>query len=199
VNQGHVEEELLHRYFDGDLLAPQAATVAAHLQGCEDCSARHRELAELRRLIETSAEHGADGVDWDALYGRIEHGIREEKNVPSLSERLSVWGRDLVEQRPARLFVPLAVAAAIAFGLLAKSAMRSEEERAEQQKPVPTEQEQQEENAQGAPRLKKNYAVAEVSSEVVQVDFGGSAGTVYEVALAEGVSTPVVWINDDVQ
>jgi hypothetical protein len=42
-------------------------------------------------------------------------------------------------------------------------------------------------------------APATGSSEIVQVDFGGNAGTVFEIALADGVSTPVVWINDDVQ
>lgn len=34
-------------------------------------------------------------------------------------------------------------------------------------------------------------------SEVVQVDFGASSGTVFEIALADGASTPVVWINDE--
>lgn len=34
-------------------------------------------------------------------------------------------------------------------------------------------------------------------SEVVEIDFGNNAGTVFEIALADGSSTPVVWINDD--
>jgi hypothetical protein len=37
------------------------------------------------------------------------------------------------------------------------------------------------------------------NSEISQVDFGNSNGTVFEIALADGVSTPVVWINDDPQ
>jgi hypothetical protein len=31
----------------------------------------------------------------------------------------------------------------------------------------------------------------------VQVDFGSNTGTVFEIALADGASTPVVWINDE--
>jgi hypothetical protein len=34
-------------------------------------------------------------------------------------------------------------------------------------------------------------------SEVVDVDFGPNAGTVFDIALADGSSIPVVWINDD--
>ena len=38
-------------------------------------------------------------------------------------------------------------------------------------------------------------ALAMASSEVVNVDFGDQTGTVFEVAVADGVSAPVVWIN----
>ena len=38
---------------------------------------------------------------------------------------------------------------------------------------------------------------ASSGSEVVDVDFGESTGTVFEVALDDGNSTPVVWINDE--
>jgi hypothetical protein len=34
-------------------------------------------------------------------------------------------------------------------------------------------------------------------SEIVHVDFGGNAGTVFDIAFADGSSTPVVWINDE--
>jgi hypothetical protein len=34
-------------------------------------------------------------------------------------------------------------------------------------------------------------------SEIVQVDFGTNAGTVFEIALDAASSTPVVWINDE--
>ena len=36
-----------------------------------------------------------------------------------------------------------------------------------------------------------------VASEIVQADFGVNTGTIFEVALAEGESTQVVWINED--
>jgi hypothetical protein len=37
------------------------------------------------------------------------------------------------------------------------------------------------------------------NSEISQLDFGESNGTVFEIALADGISTPVVWINDESQ
>jgi hypothetical protein len=51
--------------------------------------------------------------------------------------------------------------------------------------------------ARTAPPPKPKVMLA--NSEVVQVDFGDNAGTVFEIALAEGVSTPVVWINDELE
>ena len=39
-------------------------------------------------------------------------------------------------------------------------------------------------------------AAKTASSEVVQVDFGNNAGTVFDVALSDGSSTAVIWIND---
>jgi hypothetical protein len=42
-----------------------------------------------------------------------------------------------------------------------------------------------------------DYDSSEAHSEVVQVDFGSNAGTVFNIPLADGSSSPVVWINDD--
>ena len=38
---------------------------------------------------------------------------------------------------------------------------------------------------------------SEGNTHKVEVDFGQNAGTVFEIALENGSSTPVVWINDD--
>jgi len=43
----------------------------------------------------------------------------------------------------------------------------------------------------------ETYEAAEGHSEVVQVDFGYNAGTVFDISLSDGSSIPVVWIDDD--
>ena len=194
----HLEEELLHRYFDGELRPARAATVMQHLERCPQCSERHRALAALRGMIDLAADESSRNVDFEALYGRIERGIREQR-APGLLERLGVWWRDLSEQRPGQVWVPAAalVAAAVVVVVWTKST-------------APVAPAPQVRAPSGAlpspfdpgtmpPKPPPTALAAAGNSEIVQVDFGGNAGTVFEIALADGVSTPVVWINDDVQ
>jgi hypothetical protein len=81
----------------------------------------------------------------------------------------------------------LALAAAAALALVLKPAATDETEGPSARRP--------DRGNIGHPPL----MVAEKSnaSEVVQVDFGSNTGTVFEIALADGASTPVVWINED--
>ena len=192
MNAPHVEEELLQRYFDGDLKGSPAASVSQHIATCEDCQKRHLALGELHKLIMMSAEHAALDVDFERAFANIERGTRE-RPAPSLIERLSVWWRDLIEQRPEQVWAPAfgaAMAAVLLLYVLRDGASDASQEvaAATPKPPAPTLP------AEGLPA----GALALANTEVVQVDFGSNAGTVYEIALAEGVSTPVVWINDDV-
>ncbi len=181
MNDEHVEEELLNRYFDGDLAPAHASEVAQHIERCASCAARHRALGELQRLIGIAAEDDGRQVDFDAVFGRIEGAVRRQP-APGLGERVSFELHDRVERRTALLWMPAAgaLAAAAALALMLRSG-----------------------NSQPAPRAVANGAdpvqarVAPGSSEVEQVDFGAKTGTVFEVAVADGVSTPVVWIDDD--
>jgi anti-sigma factor RsiW len=200
VNAPHVEEELLQRYFDGDLQDAPATTVSQHIAACDDCKKRHVALGELHKLIVMSAEHAALDVDFERAFANIERGTRE-RPAPALIERLSVWWRDLVEQRPEQLWAP-AFGAAMAAVLLVYvlrdgTSDANREVAAATPKPVPPVVVVQAPTP-AAPETIPADALALANTEVVQVDFGSNAGTVYEIALAGGVSTPVVWINDDV-
>jgi len=199
VNAPHVEEELLQRYFDGDLKGPPAASVSQHIATCEDCKQRHVALSELHKLIMMAGEHAALDVDFERAFANIERGTRE-RPAPGLIERLSVWWRDLVEQRPEQLWAPAfgaAMAALLLVYVLRDGASDAHQEvaAATPKPPAPVVVVQ-------APAVPAETipvdALAFANTEVVQVDFGSNAGTVYEIALAGGVSTPVVWINDDV-
>jgi hypothetical protein len=209
VNQEHLEDELLQRHFDGDLRPTRATEVEQHLQACSQCNQRHRALVTLHGMVALAAEESARSVDFDALYGRIERGIREQR-TPSLSERLAVWWRDLAEQRPGQVWVPAgaALAAAVVLVLVfsgdpAPPPVARVHTPAQNDEPVdddaldvaPAPQTV----SDTAPALRGGASSdsAASSSEIVQVDFGSNAGTVFEIALADGKSTPVVWINDD--
>jgi hypothetical protein len=115
-----------------------------------------------------------------------------------LRERVSVSVQDLHEQQPRRLWVGAAAAglAAAAAALIALRGPANDGPAAPSPSAPGVETAPQ---AAQPPKKTERIAYAAVSSEIEQVDFGGKPGTVFEIALADGVSTPVVWINDDVQ
>ncbi|MBN1655441.1 MAG: zf-HC2 domain-containing protein [Deltaproteobacteria bacterium] len=183
MNTGHLEDELLQRYFDGELSNGSAAEVKQHLESCESCRRRHRSLERLRAFINMTVTDAAREVDFNALYGRIEAGVdkaRDEKKVVSIRTRLGATLR-----RPV-LIASVALAAAVMIIIF----------RTAPSEPVAR-------GGAGRKRSERTVLVDSRSaiklrnSEVVQVDFGANTGTVFEIALAEGVSTPVVWINDE--
>jgi anti-sigma factor RsiW len=186
VNDEHVEEELLQRYFDGALEAQNAARVSQHLESCASCGARHRALSKLKRAIAVAADERAQGVDFEALFARIEQGVREgaaqgaaAQNVVSLQDR--------ARRRQRAIWLPATgvVAAAAALLLFLRSA--------------PTTQPQSATPAAGETSQGAASLTGTTNSEIEQVDFGSNAGTVFEIALSEGTSTPVVWIDDSEQ
>lgn len=204
----HVQEEALHRYFDGELEAGDAVTVRGHLESCDLCAARHTALSSLRQMITVAAEQSSRDVDFDRAFLRIEREVRaQQRELPSretLVERAVGWVKTTLRERPERLWAPaLGVAAAAALLLvlgrddrgpeLAQPALPVDEPAVRVATPAGSGAEGAagSEPAAGLPE----GALAMASSEVVQVDFGDQTGTVFEVAVADGVSAPVVWIN----
>ena len=177
-----VEDELLQRYFDGELEPATAATVAQQLERDAAARGRLQALTALRGAIGRAAEDEARGVDFDALFARIEQGVLPG-TPPSVAER--AWWRERIEQRPAARvmrWMPAAGAfAAAAMILLA--VLRGLSPHAN--------------DIDGAQGKQPSGAPATMpGSEVVKVDFGRNGGAVFEIALDDGNSTPVVWIND---
>src|SRR5262245_16801061 len=117
MNDQHVQEELLQQYFDGELAPASAAEVSQHLEHCDPCSRRHRALFALHDALGRAAEESAKDVDFDALFSRIEQGVRE-RPAPSLGERTQVWWREQLDQRSRGVFMPAAGALAAAAVVL---------------------------------------------------------------------------------
>ncbi len=186
MNNGHLEDELLQRYFDGELSNGSAVEVGQHLESCETCRKRHRSLERLHAFINMTVEEAAKDVDFDALYGRIESGVEEARQQQKVVS-IKSWLESSRLRRPVVL-APIAIAAAAVLFFVNQLAPTEEVAR----------------DRRGRKRSDRTVLVDNRSpqqpqnSEVVQVDFGANTGTVFEIALAEGVSTPVVWINDEI-
>jgi anti-sigma factor RsiW len=185
MNDQHVQEELLQQYFDGELAPASAAEISRHLEHCDPCSRRHRALFALHDAIGRAAEESSKDVDFDALFARIEQGVQQQP-APGLAERTQVWWREQLDQRSRAVWMPAAgaiAAAAVVLLLVVRGIPTGPEIEPPEQAPAPTET--------------ASTETASSGSEVVDVDFGESTGTVFEVALDDGNSTPVVWINDE--
>ena len=194
MSDQHLTDDLLQRFADGDLSAAHAASASQHLEHCTQCTQAHARLQALHRVMLVAANHSAEGVDFEALYRRIERGTREAPE-PGLLERLSLWWRELVEHQPGRLLVPAGALAIAAAVIISTRTSDPKPKEILVQRDTTTAQPAQ---APSTPDESANaLAMASAGSEVVQVDFGDGTGTVYEIALADGVSTPVVWINDE--
>lgn len=186
MNNGHLEDELLQRYFDGELSNGSAVEVNQHLESCETCRNRHRSLEKLHTYINMAVEEAAEDVDFDALFGRIESGLEESRQRGKVVS-IKAWLESSRLRRPLVL-APVAIAAAAVLFFINQL--------------VPTEEVAR--DSKGRKRSNRTVLVdsrnsqQQRNSEIVQVDFGANTGTVFEIALAEGASTPVVWINDEI-
>jgi hypothetical protein len=174
-----LDDDLLQRYYDGDLTPAEERSLRTQLSHDEGARRRLDELAQLSELMRAPVLEAASGLDSDALFARIELGIREQKAL-GFGERLRVVGGEWYEHKRSVLLpaaASLAAAAAVLVILL-----------------VPREAKQPTSGEPGAVATQGGAKVHGTSVE--NVDFGQSTGTVFEVD-NEGVSAAVVWISDD--
>jgi anti-sigma factor RsiW len=182
----------LHQYFDGELHGRQLEQVRSHVDGCESCSGELASLKSLHKAIALTAEDAANSVHSEALFARIERGLQEAEE-PSLLERMRVWWEELLAPgTPAWMPATAAIGVAAAIFMVARWAGDSVKV-----PQVATPSIQEAAPSKDVPKVAKPVPAPVMRSEIIEVDFGTNAGTVFEVALAEGLSTPVIWINDE--
>lgn len=176
-----LDDDLLQRYFDGELAPEEDRRVRAEVSADAAAQKRLAELARLSELMREPFRSAAREVDADRMFANIERGIREQK-ARGFGERLRVIASEWTEHRKG-LLVPtiagMAVAAAALVVLLSPRHARDLTAHA------PTE-----------PTPPVAIAALVHGSSVENVDFGASTGTVFEVESA-GVPAAVVWIADD--
>lgn len=189
------QDELLQRLLDDDLSAQARAEVEQRLSEDPEAAAEFRSLQRLSELMAVSREEQVGRLDSDALFARITAELdappAAEPAVASPVERRESWLQRLIRGgvvMPIGGAVALAAAALLTFYAPSGEDVQDQGEVAIRAVP---------ESQPGSDGLIEGEPVAALSSEIVQVDFGGSTGTVFEIALKDGASTPVVWINDE--
>jgi hypothetical protein len=168
-----LDDDLLQRYYDGDLTPEEERSVSAALAQSESGQRRLDQLVQLTELLRAPVLEAAEGLDSDALFARIEGGVQRQQAL-GFGERLRLLGSEWFEHKRSVL-VPaaasLAAAAAALIILLVPREARHPQD--------------------GEPVLAQLHG-----SRIENVDFGQSTGTVFEVD-NQGVSAAVVWIADD--
>jgi anti-sigma factor RsiW len=191
----HLSDELLHRHFDGDLESGEAARADAHLHACPQCAAKRAGLAKLSELVAMDPRASAQEVSFAGMFDRIERGIAAEKLESSRPRVLPITSRKRSFAASSALIAGFAAAAAVILMVYHPG------EGGSHGNSVPDGQVPGGPSApaQTAPATAPAPVAAKAPShsEVVQVDFGSNAGTVFDISLADGSSTPVIWINDD--
>jgi anti-sigma factor RsiW len=170
----HVSDELLQRHFDGELELAEQLETRKHLSDCTSCTARLHSLERLSKLVRMATEDATGNPDFGDMFSRIERAIDASGGAvvaPNQKARAKWF-------RPATVSAlgGLAVAAAVLLMIYRQDV----------------------EPTAVVPDPGTVLAVLDTPhSEIVHVDFGANAGTVFEIAMADGTSTPVVWINDE--
>lgn len=211
VSEPNIDDELLHRYADGDLSASEATSVEATLAGDADAQAQYAAILQLRTIIDASGHEMAQAAESDRMFAAIEAGIAAHADEAAAArvpepqqEPQGLWARLMTSGG----WMPAAgtIAAVAAVLLTIYSPVTPDELVAPEPKivsdgdgpPAEDDPAPEDEGATAAgSEAASNTAPPGIRSEIVEVDFGQNSGTVFEIALENGSSTPVVWINDD--
>lgn len=179
----HVSDELLQRHYDGELEPSEQVETQKHLVDCSSCTARLKSLERLSGMIRMASADAAAGADFRDLFSRIERAIEAPDGAAVSPRREGEVVAPNAKAR-ARWFRPATVSALGGLAVAA-AALLMIYRQDDASQPLPDDS-------------GTTLAVLDTPrSEIVHVDFGANAGTVFEIAMADGSSTPVVWINDE--
>lgn len=172
MESAKTEDDKLQMFFDGELSPEEEAAVRRDLEASKEGTAQLRQWRQIRDAMRDVSSDWAGTIDSDALFARIEAEI----SAPAVSEPIEVTPPRVLRVVPGRrerrvwgaAATGLAAAAAI---FLAVMAWPSE------QAPI--------------------EGTSARGTEVLEVDFGANAGTIFNVKGGAGESLAVVWIDDE--
>jgi anti-sigma factor RsiW len=178
----HIDDDLLQRYFDGDLPEGEADEVRRTVEASDDARAQLDRLDRLGRLMRLAADDLSLDVGTEDLYARVSQDVKAGDRRAALRPIEGGRGRRMAVATG----MGLALAAAVTLALLQpwQASPGTPVAEAPVRDALPA-------LAGGAEQPGRQ------GSEVLEVDFGGNTGTVFEVQGAAGQPLAVVWINDD--
>jgi len=195
MTMSEIEDDLLQRYYDGELSPVEERSVQSRVDRDPDAQQRLRKLARLSECVQEAALEMGREVNSDALFAGISEGIAKDggKGKPGNFEVIAgEWA-----EHKQTTWLPLALggtaaAAALLFVLLSSGGPATQV--ATDTPPAAT----VDASTQHSPVKVAEHAPAQppAGSSVEDVDFGDNAGTVFEIE-TRGITTAVVWITDE--
>ena len=164
-------DEKLQMFFDGELSPEEEAELRRELEGSSENMAELRQWEQMREAMHGAAAEWTAKLDSDALFARIEAEVSAPE-LPSEVERAPVELRVVPGGRERRIWGGLATGFAAAAAIFLAVLAWPEEP--------------------GTTPLQMARG-----TEVVAVDFGANAGTVFEVEGGAGQPLAVIWIDDE--
>lgn len=162
-------DDRLQMFFDGELAPEEEAALRRDLEGSAEGQAQLREWEQIREAMQSVSREWPDAIDSDALFARIEAEIGAPA-VPEPAKQAPAVLRVVPGGRERRVWGAVATGFAAAAAIfLAVIAWPAEPPGVE--------------TARG--------------TEVLEVDFGGNAGTIFNVEGGAGQSLAVIWIDDE--
>ncbi len=170
----HPDSQELHRYADGEISQRRSRKVAAHLEGCSECTDEIRRIRATGDLVRQASEELVAEAPLEGFADRVMARIEVDEQPLPWTARLRTWLGEFFRYRR-RVWAPsLGLAVAAAAAVLLAIGLR-------QPDPVPPPQ------------------TAELPSgtTVLSVSFGSSVnGTVFEVEDKDGSTTAVIWVDN---
>jgi len=171
MQSAKTEDDKLQMFFDGELAPEEEAAVRRDLESSAEGKAQLREWEQIRNAMETVSSEWAGAIDSDALFARIEAEISTSA-VPEPTVVAPPVLRVVPGGRERRVWGAVATGFAAAAAIfLAVITWPAEQ--------APT----GEDMARG--------------TEVLEVDFGGNTGTIFNVEGGAGESLAVIWIDEE--
>lgn len=176
-------DEMIERYYDGELSPKKAKWVEKQLEGSPEHQKRLERMSRMSGLLHLMEKESLEDVSFAGFEQRVKAGIEREAK-PSFTDRARVWAAEFFEHKQV-VWVPSAVmAAAVLAVVIAQPFMTA----------PPTSRGGSPGDDQiwtaGAPRSEAP------SSAIVSVNFGQSTGKRYDVQSSGGGTVGVVWIEE---
>ena len=76
----HCDEELIHRYFDGELSREEHTRISSHLEGCPSCQKILQDNQAISTIFRDNLEREVSQADFGVLETRVLDQIRQKEN-----------------------------------------------------------------------------------------------------------------------